>query len=80
MGFKDFAGSGVVHLHGGLIGLIGTYMLGPRKHRFDKSKILNERDKFKMNSVPFIALGTMFLWFCWYGFNCGSLLEIENIE
>ena len=30
IGFKDFAGAGVIHLSAGLAGLIGTTILGPR--------------------------------------------------
>jgi len=30
LGYKDFSGSGVVHMVGGVAGLIGTYICGPR--------------------------------------------------
>ena len=31
LGFKDFAGSGVIHLVGGTSGLVGCILVGPRK-------------------------------------------------
>lgn len=34
-------------------------------------------NKFKPNSVPFVVLGTLLLWFCWYGFNCGTVVDVD---
>jgi ammonium transporter, Amt family len=34
LGYKDAAGSGVIHLTGGVCGLIGAIMCGPRLGRF----------------------------------------------
>eukprot|EP00405_Crypthecodinium_cohnii_P019536 CAMPEP_0206466730 /NCGR_PEP_ID=MMETSP0324_2-20121206/28628_1 /ASSEMBLY_ACC=CAM_ASM_000836 /TAXON_ID=2866 /ORGANISM="Crypthecodinium cohnii, Strain Seligo" /LENGTH=465 /DNA_ID=CAMNT_0053939893 /DNA_START=36 /DNA_END=1433 /DNA_ORIENTATION=- len=67
-GFIDFAGSGVVHLVGGVGALLGAVVVGPRKGRFNPSL----EPEFDAHSIPFCVLGTFCLWFGWYGFNPGS--------
>ncbi len=67
LGFHDFAGSTVVHTVGGVIALIGAIMLGPRAGRVFGSPP-------KAHNMGYATLGTMILWFGWYGFNPGSTL------
>lgn len=67
MGFHDFAGSTVVHTVGGVIALIGAWMLGPRVGR-------EWGNPPKPHNLGMATLGTMILWFGWYGFNPGSTL------
>jgi len=69
-GVIDFAGSGVVHMCGGVAALVGSILLGPRQ-------------SFKDGTIEtptygpvFQTMGTLILWFGWYGFNGGSTLYI----
>ena len=71
MDYQDFAGSGVVHLTGGTIAIIGSIVIGARRNRWNA----DFASEFKANNKPLAAFGTIILWFGWYGFNCGSTLS-----
>jgi len=75
-GMLDFAGSGVVHMTGGMAGLVGATIIGPRTGRFDSSGAPNPN--FGGHSMTLVVLGTFMLWFGWYGFNPGSMLAING--
>ena len=70
----DFAGSGIVHMVGGVSGLMGAIVVGPRKGRFVNGEVV---ELFEGNKI-LQSLGTFILWFGWYGFNCGSTLMISQ--
>ncbi|KNA03036.1 hypothetical protein SOVF_213020 [Spinacia oleracea] len=72
-GAIDFAGSGVVHMVGGIAGLWGALIEGPRIGRFDRS---GRPVVLRGHSGTLVVLGTFLLWFGWYGFNAGSFLTI----
>merc|ERR1719399_157720 len=74
--YKDFAGSGLVHMVGGVGALCGCVIVGPRKGRFDPQV---DQAEFTAHSIPFVVLGTMSLWFGWYGFNAGSTLSMHDV-
>lgn len=74
--YMDFAGSGIVHLVGGVAALVGALVVGPRKGRFQESM----DEEFAAHNMPLCVLGTLFLWFGWYGFNPGSTLEMHTAE
>ncbi|MFQ6662964.1 hypothetical protein Gotur_030648 [Gossypium turneri] len=74
-GVIDFAGSGVVHMVGGVAGLWGALIEGPRIGRFDSSgRSVALRD----HNATLVVLGTFILWFGWYGFNPGSFNKISG--
>jgi Amt family ammonium transporter len=75
-GAIDFAGSGVVHLTGGVTALIATSVLGPRRGRFydSQGEPLRTPKAMPGHSIALQLLGTMVLWFGWFGFNPGSAL------
>tara|TARA_R110001606_G_scaffold395190_2_gene566949 strand:- start:24562 stop:27597 length:3036 start_codon:yes stop_codon:yes gene_type:complete len=69
IGFVDFAGSTVVHSVGGWVALAAILVIGPRFGRYD----LGGR-RIPGSNVPMAVLGTMLIWFGWFGFNGGSTL------
>jgi len=70
-GAVDFAGSGVVHMIGGAMALAGAMALGPRIGRFNKNGSANA---IPGHNIPMGVLGTLILFFGWFGFNPGSAL------
>ena len=68
LGFVDFAGSTIVHSVGGWIALAAVVILGPRIGKYSEAN----KGKFTGSSFPLAVLGTLILWFGWFGFNGGS--------
>jgi Amt family ammonium transporter len=76
-GARDFAGSSVVHMVGGLSALIGAAMVGPRIGRFNKDGTPNA---IRGHNLPFVVIGTFVLFFGWFGFNPGSTLAATDLR
>ncbi len=73
-GMQDFAGSTVVHYQGALAGLAGALILGPRIGKFGHDGRANP---IPGHNIPYAVLGTIILWFGWFGFNPGSTLSVD---
>src|SRR5437762_2646861 len=74
LGMQDFAGSTVVHYQGALAALAGALLLGPRIGKFGKDGRANP---IPGHNLPYAVLGTLILWFGWFGFNPGSTLSVD---
>jgi Amt family ammonium transporter len=74
-GMQDFAGSTVVHYQGALAALAGALLLGPRIGKFGKDGRANP---IPGHNLPYAVLGTLILWFGWFGFNPGSTLGVDT--
>ncbi|PKA65127.1 Ammonium transporter 1 member 1 [Apostasia shenzhenica] len=74
-GVIDFAGSGVVHMVGGIAGFWGALVEGPRIGRFDHN---GRQVTLRGHSATLVVLGSFMLWFGWYGFNPGSFIYIAR--
>ncbi|WP_251157684.1 ammonium transporter [Caniella muris] len=64
LGAHDFAGGDVVHISSGVSALVLALAVGAR--------FGNGRLSYQPHNIPFILLGTLFLWLGWFGFNAGS--------
>lgn len=79
-GYFDFAGSGVVHITGGVTGLVGAVIVGPRRFRFVAKNELTAQmaQIFMPHNVPLLVLGGGLLQFGWYAFNAGSTFGLSD--
>jgi len=71
LGAWDFAGSGVVHAVGGVAAFVGARMVGPRKGKYASD---GTPRSIPGHNMGYVALGTIILFFGWFGFNPGSTL------
>ncbi|KAF9029097.1 ammonium transporter [Hymenopellis radicata] len=69
MGGLDFAGGTPVHISSGTAALAISIYLGKRKGWG------TERLSYKPHNTSHVILGTVLLWFGWFGFNGGSALS-----
>jgi Amt family ammonium transporter len=72
-GFKDFAGSAVVHAFGGFAALACVMILGPRAGKYTENGI----KPILGHSMPLAAIGVFLLFLGWFGFNGGSVLSAD---
>ena len=75
MGFKDFAGSSIVHSTGGWAALAGALVVGPRLGKFRRDGTVKPTPP---SNVLAVTLGVFILWFGWFGFNAGSQLALGS--
>ncbi|MGK7872470.1 MAG: ammonium transporter [Xenococcaceae cyanobacterium] len=73
-GFRDFAGSTVVHSVGGWSALIGAIILGPRLGKYRANDITIALPGHNMSIA---TLGCLILWIGWFGFNPGSAMAVS---
>lgn len=69
MGGLDFAGGTPVHIASGTAALAISVYLGQRRGYG------TERLAYKPHNTSYVVLGTVLLWFGWFGFNGGSALS-----
>jgi Amt family ammonium transporter len=79
-GFRDFAGSTVVHTIGGIASLTGGIVLGPRLGRIFARDNKLEGGMPPAHNLTIAAIGGFLLWFGWYGFNPGSTLSAMDTQ
>ncbi|KAJ6484038.1 ammonium transporter AmtB-like domain-containing protein [Mycena sanguinolenta] len=72
LGSLDFAGGGPVHMSSGAGALAYALVLGKRTGISEEK---TRMPRHKPSNVFLVTLGTVLLWFGWFGFNGGSALN-----
>ena len=75
LGFRDLAGSTVVHSVGGWAALAGMLVVGPRLGKFRRDGTVKPTPP---SNVLMVTVGVFILWFGWFGFNGGSQLALGS--
>ncbi len=75
VGALDYAGSSVVHLQGGALALVTSWLLGPRIGKYGAD---GKPKPILGHNIPMVILGTFVLAFGWFGFNAGSSLAADG--
>ena len=75
LGFKDFAGSTIVHSTGGWAALAGAIVIGARRGKFRADGTVRPTAP---SNIPSVTLGVFILWLGWFGFNGGSQLALAG--
>jgi Amt family ammonium transporter len=76
-GHADFAGSSVVHMTGGVLALVGAWILGPRIGKYNGD---GKPNAIPGHNIPMAIIGTFILAFGWFGFNPGSTLAGTDLR
>ncbi len=76
-GYVDFAGSGVVHMMGGVAALAGAIVLGPRLGKYGPD---GKPRTLAAHHIPMAMLGTFILLFGWFGFNAASTFAATDFR
>ena len=71
MGALDFAGGTVVHITAGFSALAIALVIGKR--------IGYGKDNMEPSNIPLVVIGSVLLWFGWFGFNGGSALGANGL-
>ncbi|CAK0739452.1 hypothetical protein CVIRNUC_001167 [Coccomyxa viridis] len=72
-GVYDTVGSGAVHMMGGVAGLAGAWVAGPRRGRFDAN---GKPVTMPGHNAVLYMSGVLLLWFGFYGFNPGTMGQL----
>ncbi len=75
MGYKDFAGSSVIHMVGGATTLACLTILGPRMGRYNLDGTVN---KIWGSNLPLSVFGGGLIWIGWFGMTGGVNLSLTN--
>ena len=77
MGFYDYSGSGVVHLLGGTVSVVGCAFMGRRKGKFKKD---GSPVEIPGHSAPLTFIGGFILIFGFLAFNAGAEVRFKYCD